>query len=150
MFGVSCDADRIVRAIAAGPIDGISHTQFPQPGQLKGILGVRLENGRTFASHAELQRYWTTGDVANDLSESDSQLDDDEGNLQQLQVSCAILDLGQCSLIFSAILHVLVQSTVPAKEVHLFSSARGMSPLVGVLSIVEGMFPEYLIASWGS
>lgn len=88
-MNASLDADELVKAVTAGLTEGVSHTQFPMPGQLKGTLGVRLENGRTFASHAELQQYWTTGD-GDDMSDTDSEAEDDWEALQQVQVTSVL------------------------------------------------------------
>lgn len=65
---------------------GITHTRFPQPGQLKGTLGAQLENGHLFFSHAELRAFWAE-EAAETLSETDSLLAADEEGLEHLQVS---------------------------------------------------------------
>lgn len=81
-------AGELAEAVSAGLTLGITHTRFPQPGQLKGTLGAQLENGHLFFSHAELRAFWAE-EADEALSETDSLLAADEEGLELLQVSAS-------------------------------------------------------------
>ncbi|BDA45508.1 probable terminal nucleotidyltransferase 4B at N-terminal half [Coccomyxa sp. Obi] len=86
-------AGDLAEAVGAGLTLGITHTRFPQPGQLKGTLGAQLENGYLFFSHAELRAFWAE-EADEALSETDSLLAADEEGLEHLQVGKGGADMG--------------------------------------------------------
>jgi hypothetical protein len=65
----------------------LDHTRFPQPGQLKGMLGIRLKNGRIFTSKDDLCNYWTGRKAEEVLGIPEQEDASDEDPSRELRVS---------------------------------------------------------------